>query len=93
MSNPVLKCHACGVRFEPNRRQLGQARRGRHLYCSPECCESGRRAAMRQWWASPEGLEYARARTKMRREHPELFEKRKRPMRRNFNRTNKEATR
>ena len=90
----ILKCHACSVKFEPNRRQLGQAMRGRHLYCSPECCETGRRDKMREWWVSDVGRKYARDRARYYREHPDEKPKpRKKRLKRNYRRTNKEARR
>ena len=58
----VLKCDWCGDKFEPNIRQLGQRRRGRKSYCSPECCSAFNRDRAAKWWRTDEGRAYARAR-------------------------------
>lgn len=58
----VLPCAHCSVAFVPTLHQLGQARRGRLLYCSPECCTASHRARTAAWWRSPAGREYNRAR-------------------------------
>jgi len=61
MSKP-LKCPVCGDLFEPNSRQQGQKRRGRSLYCSPECCAEAHRRRMRAWRSTDEGKAYYRNR-------------------------------
>ena len=90
----ILKCHHCRVKFEPNQRQLGQAMRGRFLYCSPDCCENARRARSKAWWVSDDGRKYARDRARYYREHPdEKPEPRNKRLKRTYRRTNKGAAR
>lgn len=60
MSEQVLTCAlaTCGAKFIPTLGQLGQRRRGRKSYCSPECCLEAARIQSRNFWRSERGRRY-----------------------------------